>query len=93
MEEIKEFTKHYKIDYDRNVFIKPYERGKTLKDKLIYIITRSGVDTVTLARVLGITPDDISNCMIDDITPDKLVISAINKLFRIWYEKDHYEDL
>lgn len=70
---------------NRPIYVKDYEVGVPLKDKVIYILEASGVTQDELGRVLGFKSNEV-HYMKGGWMPSKNVISAINKLYRLWYE-------
>ena len=75
-----------KGDNHETIYIKPYEEGVTLAQKVNMILALSDLAPEELARVLGKSSDDILLYALGADIPDKVTISAINKLFRLWYE-------
>lgn len=68
-----------------NIYIRDYEEGKTLADKMAYIREASGLTQAELGRVLGYKSNEV-HYIEGGFMPSKNVISVINKLYRLWYE-------
>lgn len=75
-----------KGDNKETIYIKPYEVGVTLAQKVDAILRLSKIPVDTLARVLDVYAEDIYAYADGDAIPDKITISVINKLYRLWYE-------
>lgn len=73
-------------DNKETIYIKPYEVGVTLGQKVKAILRLSGLSAETLARVLDVYEDNIYAFADNVSIPDKITISVINKLYRLWYE-------
>lgn len=74
-------------DNYQTIHIKPYEEGVTLSQKISTIMVLGDITPNEMAHFLGETTNDIFAYVHGDKVPDKLAISTINKLFRLWYEK------
>ena len=69
---------------DKN-YIKDYERGMRLSDKVKYILDMSGMTQMELDKVLGYKSNEV-HYMKEGWIPSYNVRQAINKLYRLWYE-------
>ena len=73
-------------DNKETIYIKPYEVGVTLAQKVDAILRLSKLPVDTVARVLDVDALDLCAFADGEQIPDKVTISAINKLYRLWYE-------
>lgn len=70
---------------NENIYVRDYEVGKTIADKMTFIREVSGLTQNELGRVLGYKSNEV-HYIEGGFIPSKNVIAVINKLYRLWYE-------
>ena len=79
-------------DNFETIHIKPYEEGVTLAQKISTIMVLGDITPSEMAHFLGENTNDIYAYVQGTKVPNKLAISVINKLYRLWYEHENYNN-